>query len=75
MPLNPCVNASCENTVSDRMESGFCFTCLSRLQRESSELADDLDKVLRLAAEFDAYCAEHGLPDPRTKEIRAAPAL
>lgn len=59
-----CATYDCDNTVAASLPSGFCFTCMSGLARDERELASDLDKVLRLEAEFVAYCEEHGLPNP-----------
>lgn len=62
-----CAAAGCENQVSDMSSTGFCFTCLGDLQRDMNELSEELDKTLRLEAEFVAYCDENGLPHPHEK--------
>ena len=62
--MKPCGAVGCENQVSDTSTTGFCFTCLGDLQKDFHELVDELDKTLRLEAQFVAYCAERGLPHP-----------
>lgn len=64
MALNPCKNPDCENTVSDKLELGFCFTCMSSLHRDSIALEEELERVLSLEAQFVEWCHERGLPNP-----------
>lgn len=58
----PCANPDCGNDVGSQMD--FCFTCNNELRSDADKLAEDLDKLLALEAEFVAFCIEHGLPHP-----------
>jgi hypothetical protein len=60
----PCRNPVCDQSVSMNGGMDFCFNCSAMLVRDAAELAIDLSKVLRLEAEFRAWCLDHGQPDP-----------
>lgn len=62
--MAPCANAHCENTVSEAMQSGFCFTCLAALAKGQIVMHEEIEKTLHLEAQFVRYCEEHGLPNP-----------
>lgn len=62
--MRECAAAGCEAQISDASTSGFCFTCMGDLQRDMNELSEELAKLLRLEAEFVAFCQAKGLPHP-----------
>ena len=62
-----CRTLGCENLISKANMAGFCFSCLAEISTETEKLHKEVAEVLRRAAEFDRWCAEHGLPDPHDK--------
>lgn len=59
-----CEAFDCVNPIALTNPTGFCYACSSSLAHSANELEKDLDKVLRLEAEFVAWCVANGHPNP-----------
>lgn len=58
-----CETFDCDNQIF-MDDCRFCGSCNASVIRDVKELERELDRHMGLAAEFDAWCIAHGLPDP-----------
>lgn len=59
-----CLGYDCHTVIADDRE--FCTTCECILADRLQKLEGDVDKLLRLEAQFVVWCRDNGHPHPHS---------
>lgn len=56
-----CSGPDCENNA---MSGPLCFTCEKKWMADRRDVLDEADHLTAMSAQFAAWCADHGQPNP-----------